>query len=273
MKIASLALMSALLAGCSTLQGQPSPIVDMKTAIDIIKTEYTPSEVVPTYNGQHCVPNAAGTNVDKSSTERCIWTVRERRTYRDEVLFTYMRAVNSRYDNFISATSSQRKFGNGLLSVLSLYTSALASVSTGGLSTGFSASSTFLQGSQGKLNEDLFYKQTLPALINLMDAERTRVRTDILTKLASDNDPNAIEYGLPEALVDIDRYEDAASVERAVAKLAQQAAQALTQAESDEKDARDKRAGFSPEAMEDRPSVAQPPPDSTTSSTPPTGPP
>lgn len=243
MKKSTIILLSLAITGCSTLQGQPTPIVDMKTALAMVENNYPPSEVVRIYNGQYCKDDPPGADLDTRKGLRCVDTVAERRAYRDEVLFTYMRAVNSRYDNFISAISSERKFGNSYLSVLGLYASTLASVSTGYLATGFAASSTFLQGSQGKLNEELFYKQTLPAMINLMDAERTIVRTDILTKLDKDQDPNTISYGLAEALVDIDRYEDAASVERAVAKLVQKASQALTDAEDAEDKARKDRAG------------------------------
>lgn len=121
-----------------------------------------------------------------------------------------------------------------MLSVLGLYTSALASVSSGGLATGFAASSTFLQGSQGKLNKDLFYEQTMPALINLMNAERVNTRASIMAKVTRDRLSTSITYSLPEALMDIARYEEAASIEKAVATLVQQASQKLTDAQENE---------------------------------------
>ncbi|WP_095011398.1 hypothetical protein [Tsuneonella mangrovi] len=159
------------------------------------------------------------------------------RAYRDQVLFTYMAAIDARYRNFIAGLSSQRKGGNALLSTFALYTSALASVTTGDTATGFATSSTFLQGTQGQLNKELFYEQSLPAIIALMESERAKVRAQILTNLKIDRAKTNVEYGLSEAFVDIGKYEDAASVEKAVARLVQQASQKLTSAEYNEDNA------------------------------------
>ena len=210
-----------VLSGCSTLQGRPTPVLDMTELQKTTQDLYSPDQALRQYA--------------TLSSDR-------KRTYRDEVLFTYLAAIDAKYRNFVIGLTSQNKSGNALASLFGLYTSALASVSSGYWATGFAASSTFFQGAQGAMNKELFYEQTLPAMINLMEAERTRVRTDILRKLATDRvAENAITYTLAEALMDAGRYEDAASVEKAVAILAQQAAQSLTTAENAEREAEEKR--------------------------------
>lgn len=224
MKKAILILSAISVSGCSTLQGRPTPVLDMNSLQSTAQTTYSPDKAIKKY---------ASLSKDR------------KRPFRDEVLFTYLAAIDAKYRNFVIGLTSQNKSGNALASLFGLYTSALASVSSGNLATAFSTSSTFFQGAQGALNKDLFYEQTLPALINLMEAERTRVRTDILRKLATDRTADhAITYGLPEAFMDIGRYEDAASVEKAVATLAKQAAQELTAAEEEEEKEEKRRNGL-----------------------------
>ncbi|MXP10229.1 hypothetical protein [Pseudoblastomonas halimionae] len=254
MKNAVLIATSSMLAGCATLQGQPTPVVDMDSLATVVREIYAPATVIRTYNGEFCTgtpPVSDGfieytekTNswygrndeVTRQVKGRCITGTQPKKAYRDEVLFTYLAAADARYVNFKASITSQRKYGNALMSVVGLYTSALASVASGGLATGFAASSTFVQGSQGSLNKDLFYEQTLPALINIMEAERTSVRNEINLRILRDRaTSDAITYTLAEVLTDIGRYENAASIEKAVATLTQRAAQELTTAENEAK--------------------------------------
>ncbi|MDC0886985.1 hypothetical protein OAS19_04260 [Altererythrobacter sp.] len=243
-----------MLGGCSTLQGRPSPVVDMTKLANYTQDNYAPYIVLPTYSSQFCqgmtgqadgskfkIRNGLANNALKEVPNRCIRSNAEKRSYRDEVLFTYISAVDARYRNFIMAISSQKKYGGALASTLGLYTSALASVASGDLATGFAASSTFMQGARGQLDKDLFYEQTLPALINLMEADRSRVRTSILEKLKADTGSTAITYGMAEAMSDISRYEDAASIEKAVASLVRQAAKEALDAETEEVTANEAR--------------------------------
>lgn len=254
-------LVSLPLTACATLQGRPTPVADMGELGSVVRDLYSPAEAVRAFNGEFCTGDPAvgdGSTVTLSQTtklfggfkvvsseqsvpRRCIDSVAKKRSYRDEVLFTYLAAIDARYRNFISGITSQRKAGNSQLSLMALYTSALASVASGGLATGFSASSTFLQGAQGKLNKDLFYEQTMPSLIALMDAERANIRASILKKLVSDRNSGNITYSMAEALMDIGRYEDAASIEKAVAALSQQASQALEVAKKVEGTVEDER--------------------------------
>jgi len=221
MKRAILILSALSVSGCSTLQGRPSPVIDMTSIQNAVRDDYSPETVMREY---------ATLSRDR------------KRAYRDEVLFIYLAAIDARYRNFVLGLTEQSKSGNSVASLFGLYTSALASVSSGSLATAFATSSTFFQGAKGALNKDLFYEQALPSLINLMEAERARIRSDILNNLAEDRtSKNAITYTLAEALMDAGRYEDAASVEKAVAELAKQAAQSLSAAEKDEREARDKR--------------------------------
>lgn len=231
-KIAPIFITALTLQGCATLQGSPTPVLLMD---DLVQTArlYPPDLAIQQYNQRR---DPLGKDFS------------EQRAYRDQVLFTYLAAIDARYRNFEQGLTSQNKFGNSLASVLSLYTSALASVASGDLATGFATSSTFLQGAQGSLNKELFFEQTLPALISVMEAERSRIRAEILRSLARDTKSDRIVYGMAEALNDISRYQDAASVETAVAKLIQDAAEDRAEQQenlSNAQEAREKAGGKS----------------------------
>ena len=241
MKTNAVLLSTFLLGGCASLQGLPTPVLEMTPTVNLVRASYGPATVLRAYAGQYCAGTSTGTP-DPLKGERCIDTASKRDAYRDEVLFSYLAAIDARYSNFITGMTSERKYGNSLLSITGLYTAALASVTSGVTATGFATASAFAQGSQGKLNKDLFYEQTLPALINMMDAERAKVRTQILKRLADDR-AGKVAYLLPEVLGDVARYEEAASVERAVAKLISQSALSLEKEEKKEDDAQNALSG------------------------------
>jgi hypothetical protein len=168
--------------------------------------------------------------------------VSDKRAYRDEVVFAHMAAVNARYRNFLIGLSSQYKSINALVDTVSLGLSSGASLAGKDTAQALAAGSTFLSGSQGKVNSRLYYEQTLPALINIMESERADVRTQILAKMENDTNAATISYGMAEALMDIAEYEDAVSMERAVSRMSQDAATRLTSSSENLREAEAARA-------------------------------
>ena len=214
------------LSGCATLQGEPTNTISLTELEDDLKRDrYKRAKAYLLY---------AGLN-----------TPAERRLYRDEVFSVHRAAADARYSNFIKAISSQKKWTNSLLGTGALYLNALASITTGGTSSAFVQGSSFLQGSQGILGRELFYESTLPVLISVMDAERARVMTRIEAKrslersaareaiTATPPNPPVYEYGLAEALSDLEDYKQAGSIERAVSVLLRQTAVTAQEAEKD----------------------------------------
>lgn len=208
--------------GCTSLQGRPSPVMDMGKVVDTVQASYDFKTAMTTYAGKN--------------------SVADKRAYRDEVVFAHMAAVNARYRNFMIGLSSQYKTLNAVVDTAALGLSSGATLAGKETAQALAAGSTFLSGSQGKVNSRLYYEQTLPALINIMESERADVRTQILAKMNNDTSVNSISYGMAEALMDIAEYEDAVSMERAVSRLSQDAAARLTESSDNLKAAEAARA-------------------------------
>ena len=204
------------MGACSSFDGRPSPVLRMAPKIDLIEANYLPATVVSTYNGFAGSPQE----------------VSRKREYRDQVLFAYLDAANARYENYLIALSKQSKGGNVILDIVTLGLTGGVTVAGQKTAQALGAGATFLSGSQGKINERLFYEQTLPALISMMETERAQVRTDIYAKLAKDAKSSTITYGITEVMNDVSRYESAASLERAVVRLSQKAGESLKEVEN-----------------------------------------
>ena len=203
------------MGACSSFDGRPSPVLRMAPKIDLIESNYLPATVVSTYNGYTGDPKE----------------ISRKREYRDQVLFAYLDAANARYENYLIALSKQAKGGNVILDIVTLGLTGGVTVAGQKTAQALGAGATFLSGAQGKINERLFYEQTLPALISMMEAERAKVRAEILTKLTRDEKSSTIIYGITEVLNDVSRYESAASLERAVVRLSQKAGESLKEVE------------------------------------------
>ena len=203
MKHILLIVTTMALGGCSTLQGAPTPVLNLN---DLTKAAQAlpPSTVIKKFY-----------QLDKTT---------DREAYRNEVAALYLAAIDGRYANFVMGLTSQRKFGASTLDVFGFYASVAAGVATGALENGLNATSTFFQGTQSKLESHLFYEQALPVMISMMDAERDRIRARINSRIAADRITDGVTYGMAEMFSDIASYEQSASVERAIARLAEEAA-------------------------------------------------
>ena len=192
-----------VLGGCSTLQGAPTPVLDLNDLTDTARNLPPSAAIAEFYD---------------------LDTTSEREAYRNEVAALYLAAIDGRYANFVMGLTSQRKFGASTLDVFGFYASVAAGVATGALENGLNATSTFFQGAQSKLESHLFYEQALPVMISMMDAERDRIRARINSRIAADRITEGVTYGMAEMFSDIAAYEQSASVERAIARLAEEAA-------------------------------------------------
>lgn len=201
-----------LLSGCTSFDGRPTPVLSMTSAVNLVQTTYLPNVAISTFNSK-----AAG----------------EKRAYRDEVIFVYMTAIDARYQNFLIGLSKQNKGTNLLLDTLALGLTGGASFAGEKTANALAAGAAFTSGTQGKINERLFYEKSLPALISMMEAERNAIKARIIEKVDAQD---ATQYGIAEALADISDLQNAATIERAITLLTE-AAGAQSSASSDALDA------------------------------------
>lgn len=197
-----------LLSGCTSFDGRPTPVLSMTSAVDLVQSTYLPGTAISTFNAKAAI---------------------EKRAYRDEVIFVYMTAVDARYQNFLIGISKQNKGTNLLLDTLTLGLTGGASFAGESTANALAAGAAFTTGTQGKINERLFYEKSLPALVSMMEAERNAIKARIIEKV---DGQDATQYGMAEALADISDLQNAATIERAITLLTE-AAGAQSSASSD----------------------------------------
>lgn len=151
--------------------------------------------------------------------------------YRDGIIMVCVKAINARYDDFVEDLSQESTATNLVTEVGSQTLGVAASVVTKeAVSRKLAAGSALLLGIGGAVNKDLFYKQTLPAIVASMDARRAYVLTDIVNQ--QNADPEARIYKLTRAGMDLDRYQAAGSLLNAVRELTLVAVQNAAEAEA-----------------------------------------
>ena len=138
--------------------------------------------------------------------------------FRNRVIDHYMGEMDRHYEKY-----SQRLFGEGVELALGFDAAIIGLSSTAAL---FESSANDLAtvisgfaGLQAAINKNLYFDRTLPALIVTMDAERTRVETEIIQRKGLPMD----QYSLEAAIRDLRRYQQAGTLMRAVNKVTETA--------------------------------------------------
>ena len=206
-KLAAGALFVCGLQGCASFDGMPEPVFATDTAVSTITSRYAYDSVIVAMDG-----------LDESG----------RAVYRNRVVTSYLMAIDARYFDFRRGLSREIKGGNIGLDIALLGLTGTASIWEKAADE-LAAGATAIAGGRASLNRELYFERTLPALITLMEAERLRVRTDILRGLARTES----EYTIEEAFADITRYQSAATLDGAIARATASAAEDAREAEYD----------------------------------------
>lgn len=152
-------------------------------------------------------------------------------TYRDNVIGMCVKAITTNYAKFTQALSREAGVNNLVTDVLSQGLSTAASVvNKASVAQKLAAGSALSLGIGASVNRDLFYKQTLPAIIASMDARRNKVLTSIAQ--SENADPDAKTYTLARAAFDLGLLEDAGSLNAAVQELTTAAVQNAAQTDA-----------------------------------------
>ncbi|MEA3034100.1 MAG: hypothetical protein QOJ94_2539 [Sphingomonadales bacterium] len=184
-------------AGCASFEGTPRAV-----PLTAVPNLYTLEEV-------HREIAAATTDADK-------------RAIRNAAVAMHMRAYDEEYVRFLTSLGVDRKSANLVLEVGALGLSSIGAVAKGSANE-LSAAVAALTGTRASVNRELYYEQTLPAIIGAMEANRLRVKAEIRTHLINDD---VATYPFEQALSDLVEYRAAQSLDRAILQVTKQAGQA-----------------------------------------------
>lgn len=210
---AVLALSAMSLGGCATFSGQPEPVITVQMSDEALADYRVPAILrkYGTLNG------------------------RAQRAYRDEVVAVYVQAIDARFYQFRGNLNSEGKATNlGFDSLLVGLVGAAALAPTS--AADLAIISTGVLGLRSSVDRNLFFDRTLPALLAAMDAERFRIRTAMAQHMAQDT----AQYPLVAALVELQEYQQAGTLNSAIAAITSDAAADREEA----KDAFEKRVRF-----------------------------
>ena len=194
-----LLFVSLALGGCASISGGP----DRVTAADVTKLALIcPSEIDLTGRPAEEAPGA----------------------YRDRIVLKCVSVIDAKYAAYVKGLSVDRTTTELVTDVGAQALTGVAAVATSARAAAkLAAGSSFLLGVNGAVNKDLFYQQTLPAIVASMDTRRSKFLTDIVQAQVSD--PDAKIYTLARAGFDINRYQDAGNMLSAIRELTANASQ------------------------------------------------
>jgi hypothetical protein len=150
-----------------------------------------------------------------------------RRQWRDTVINAYIQVADARYADFKTALNQETVGLNLGVDLVALGLTAAGAVAGTGAAHALSAASAGVIGAGAAFNKDAYYQKTLPALYAAMDTARKQV----LFQIRKSQQSNEVTYTLGAALADVKAYEDAGTIEAAVAQLTSVANQALADAD------------------------------------------
>jgi hypothetical protein len=203
---AAIAAAALLLPGCTSFSGTPAPVITVAQAQALV-ADKLPDRVIA---------NMATMSPDQRTIER------------NRVVASYLMAADAKYDQFRGDLAGNVKGGNVAFDVLTLGLTGLASRWTSAAKD-LAAGATVVGGTRASLNRELYFEQTLPTLLSLMDSSRLAVRANILKGLAQPE----TAYTIEDAFSDIWRYQAAASIDGAIQQAAAGAAQKANETQRD----------------------------------------
>ncbi|MGZ6010763.1 MAG: hypothetical protein ACXWK0_02920 [Caulobacteraceae bacterium] len=203
-------VLSIALGGCVSITG-PVPVVDAaksRTANDI----YLNGDVVGPFNSP-------------DSSKRFGMSPLQ---WRNAVVGARLDAVDQNYEAYARALRSERTSFNLASDPLALGLAGGGSVAAKSAANGLAAASAGIIAANSTLNKDAYANATVEALIAQMDAGRATVRAEIEQGLKNSD----VAYRLDSALGDVQRYERAGTLERAISQVTTAANAAKVAAEA-----------------------------------------
>lgn len=203
---------AAALAGCDSLRGTQEPIDAPATTVAAAK-EYPPAQAITAFY-------SGNVGLREGLTPQ---------QYRDKVVALRLLAIDAQYRTFVTELRGAK---SGVALGADIATLVLGGVGTfvAGETTKsvLAAATAVIAGTRVSIDKNLFYDQTLPALVAQMDAERAKQRLIIEENLLR----GASQYSLADAFKELSEYERLGSIETAIRKITGSATEEANKAES-----------------------------------------
>lgn len=197
----------AFVGGCTSLSGAQQPVLSPNESVTTAQ-KFRPEISLPKFYARE-----NSSRHDLSAMD-----------YRNLVIALYLDAIDARFAEFRAKAGSESR-ATGLAFDIALLglTGAAAVAEADEVNPLATAAAAFL-GARGSFDKNLFYDRTLPAMFATMEAERARVRTDIVRAMKQDDKA----YSLALAFGDLAAYQRAGSFEFAIGKVVNRAVEAQT---------------------------------------------
>ncbi|MEL7680089.1 hypothetical protein AAG602_02860 [Citromicrobium bathyomarinum] len=192
----ALSLSALATSGCVTMRGAPVYPISLKDSNAVLE-EYKIPSVLQRY--REMSPAA-------------------QREFRDEVMWAYFQAIDRNYYEFrVQLSSEQNQLRLGF-DIAQLGLAGLATIAEKSASE-LAAVSAVYAGTSASVDKNLYFDQSAAALKAAMDAERLKIRTAIVRKQGRP----ASEYPITAALADLVEYQNAGTLDAAIALITDQA--------------------------------------------------
>jgi hypothetical protein len=199
-RLAGALLAASCCAGCSSFQGRPALTMPTRSTVAAARG-YDLKTAMAEWNA------AAGNEP-------------VRRTIRDKFVTLRVDAADALYAQFLVNVSVESKGGGFGLDLIGLGLSGGGAVAGQATANALSAAAVGVSGARTAFNKDAFFEKALPAVIAEMGAARTRALANIRAGLHQ----NADTYLLADAVIDVNAYENAASLDGGIQELSKNAA-------------------------------------------------
>lgn len=189
------------MSGCAAITGMPEPL---KTPEEVTAAKVCPSDDQLTkYYGP--LPSGFSSKAD----------------YRNYVIAGCVNAIDAKYADFKAKLQRTAVSANLVTDILVLGLSGAASLTTGTGAQQLAAGATVVTGTGAAIDKDIFYQQTLPAVLSSMEANRATALKTIVDQEKAD--AAGTSYGLANAVSDLNAYEAAGNIYKAISDLTKSA--------------------------------------------------
>lgn len=194
------------LVGCAGIKGAPDSFRVTKDAISEYDCYLKPRALI--------------------DTARCSQS--SDRQFRDKVIDARIEVTDMQFRDFVNELTFQGTSFNLFSDFALLGLGAAGALASGGTTNILAAASAGVTGARGAVDKDIYYRATLPSVISTMRANRKEVLADIQTKKQLDEHA----YTLGDALKDLNRYEEASTLNAALGTITAKADATATEADN-----------------------------------------
>jgi hypothetical protein len=183
------------LTACASFSGSAKPVVPLRSRLDAVSA-LPESDALRRF----------------ASPDDAVRSGLDQKSYRNYVAAIYLRAADARYAAFRTRLSREAKGASFGANAAVLVMNGAAIVSGVEGARALAAAAAVTSGTYATFSKEVLYEKTLQAMLAAMDAQRALARGQLAAGLLLPAD----QYSLGDALADIERVEEQASLDVAV---------------------------------------------------------